>query len=108
MTISPNGQYTQLRDMMDDVKSAISRLDTRLDVHDQKHVQLDKENTQIVNTLSAHENRILAAEKRSESTEKDVIKLTENLNKILWAFVLPTIGLVVIALAWAISNASLP
>lgn len=89
---------------MDELGSAIGRLDSRLDVHDEKHVSLDKEHRVISETLRRTDERLLAVERRSERTERDVEKLTKNTEKLLWAIAGPTLTIIIGAIAWAVSQ----
>jgi chromosome segregation ATPase len=100
--MAATSQYTQLRDMMGDIKeeitSAINRLDSRLNVHDQKHVQLDTEHQSYAQTLNLHADKIAAVERLAAQTERDVSRLTVNINKLAWAIATPLIGLIVLTI----------
>ena len=100
---NPN-QLQRLIEKMDEITSAIGRLDSRLDVHDEKHVSLDKEHHIFAETLRRTDERLSAVERRSERTERDVEKLTKNIEKLFWAIAGPTLAMIVGAIAWAVSQ----
>jgi septal ring factor EnvC (AmiA/AmiB activator) len=104
MTTANPTQAQRLFDKMDEINQAIGRLDKRLDVHDEKHISLDKEHSVFSETLRRTDERLQAVERRSERTERDVEKLTKNIDKLVWAITGPTLAIIIGAIAWAVTQ----
>jgi len=97
-------QLQRLIEKMDEITTQLSRLDRRLDVHDEKHIGLEKEHTAFSETLRRTDERLQAVERRSERTERDVEKLTKNIDKLVWAITGPTLAIIISAIAWAVTQ----
>jgi len=87
-----------IRETIAEIKESLLRLDGRLNVHDQKHVQLDKEHSDFSETIRQHSARLAMVENLSVKNERDVEKLTGTLSKLVWVIVTPLIGTLVVAL----------
>lgn len=89
---------------LSDIREILNRLDKRLDVHDQKHIQIEKEMGETSDAVKRQGAAIFGDEKtpgmvsRVSTVENDLQKITTNLSRLTWAFVTPLIGLIVLAL----------
>ena len=81
-----------------EVKEILLRLESRLDVHDQKHVQLEKEHCEFDSTIKEHTRRLSTVENLAVKNERETEKLTGALTRFAWIVVTPVISMVVIAL----------
>ena len=88
---------------MDELAAAVSRLDSRLDVHDEKHIRLDSEHSQFAEDLRRQKERLDAVERLAGQTSRDLDKLTGAMNKILWAVVTPLLSLLAIGIIYIIA-----
>ena len=91
-------------DKIDSIAARLSRLDTRLDVHDQKHISLDNEHREFAETVKEHGKRLAAVEITSQQNRRDIERLTALQEKLIWAFAAPMITASMGGLIWAISQ----
>lgn len=98
-------QASIIIDKIDGIVARFAKLDSRLDVHDQKHVALDSEHKEITITLKEHGKRISDVERDSQQNKRDIERLTSLVEKMIWAFAAPLITATVAGIIWAISQA---
>jgi septal ring factor EnvC (AmiA/AmiB activator) len=91
-------------DKIDSIAGRLSRLDTRLDVHDQKHQSLDKEHKEFADLVKEHGKRLAQVEVTSQQNKRDIERLTTLQEKLIWAFAAPMITASMGGLIWAISQ----
>ena len=89
--------------LVSEVKDVVAKLETRLQVHDQKHIEIDSQRSEITITLKDHGKRIGDIESLSKQNQRDLAAIVSVLNKLVWAFVTPFIAVVVGAVVYAIS-----
>jgi len=68
-----------IRQAIGEIKDTLHRLEGRLNVHDQKHIQLDKEHGEFANYLKQHEQRLSMVENLAAKNERETEKLTGTL-----------------------------
>lgn len=92
------GTAADIRQNIIEIKEVLIRLEGRLNVHDQKHVQIEKEQGEHAESIRQHSSRLAMVESLSAKNELDIEKLTSTLSRLVWIVVTPLVSTLVIAL----------